>query len=296
MIARTAGTQVVEQARAKLRRRVIQRELRAVRSGHGQRVSFAIDERGVDVAGLLVRATAGLRAETVEMQRLTDALKLSNNLESMVEGLAGRDVGRRTRSARIVGALGLEDAVAWLAPLLASREGAVTDAAARALGRIGGVRSAEALLQAILRAGPRRILITELARGAPDLFVEVVLAAEQRPGVTAAAAVAAGLRRRRTAVTPLLNLLMTGNRRQRAISCRSLGWIGARDAIPSITLALRDREWRVRVSAAKALAILRAHASRPDVEPLLGDRHLKVRMAAVTALRRLDGAGAYAWR
>lgn len=294
MISRAAGVQVVEQARAKLRRRVIQHELRAVRSGRSGRVSFAIDERAVDVAELLVGETAGLGSDSAEVRRLTAALRASNNLEVMVEGLAARDGERRARSARMVGALRLEDSVAWLAPLLNSREASVAESAARALGRIGGVRSAEALVLAVQRTGPRRVLITELARSAPDLFVEALLTGPQRPVVISAAALAAGLRGRRTAVSPLLNLLIGGNRRQRAISCRALAWIGARDAIPSIALALRDRDWNVRVSAAKALASLRAHASRNEVESLLADRHAKVRKAAAHSLRRLakrEGAG-----
>ena len=63
--------------------------------------------------------------------------------------------------------------VTWLAPLLESKDRAVADAAARALGRIGGAQSARVLLMAIQRAGLRRTLIGELARAAPDLFLEV---------------------------------------------------------------------------------------------------------------------------
>lgn len=119
---------------------------------------------------------------------------------------------------------------------------------------------------------------------------------KHRPGVKSAAALAAGLRRRRTAVSPLLDLLSTGNGRQRAASCRALGWIGAKEAIPSITLAVRDRDWRVRMSAVKALAALHAEASRPEVEMLLWDRHRSVRMAAAQTMRRLVPGWRLAWR
>src|SRR3989442_8791590 len=82
----------------------------------------------------------------------------------------------------------MEQAVPWLTSLLWSKAPAVRDAAARALARIGGVRSAGALLMAIQRIGPRPSLIVALARAAPDLHLEAVLGASQRPAAHPAAA------------------------------------------------------------------------------------------------------------
>ncbi len=109
----------------------------------------------------------------------------------------------------------------------------------------------------------------------------------QRPAVAPAAAIAAGLRRRHTATRPLLALLLHGNRRERAISCRSLGWIGSGSAASVLIGPLEDPDWKVRMSAAKALGALQAEVATPNLERLLGDRNPRVRRAALTTLRRL---------
>src|SRR5439155_48680 len=162
---------------------------------------------------------------TDSLTRLVVALHRSGVADAVVAGLAEDDPLQLERCCRILGALRLEPAVPWLAPLLRSEHVAVSDRAARALGRIGGIRSAEALLAATRRAGTRRTLVVALARAAPDLFIETVLSSRRRPGLLGAAALAAGLRRRHTAVGPLLALLDSGTRRHRAISCRALGWM-----------------------------------------------------------------------
>src|SRR4029077_21030557 len=119
-----------------------------------------------------------------------------------------------------------------------------------------GTRSAEAILRAIRREGPRRTLLIELARAAPDLFLEAALCENKRTGTRTAVAIAAGLRGRRAAVAPLVALLASGSRRERAASCRALGWIKAESALPAVAASLADGDWRVRVSACKALTRL----------------------------------------
>lgn len=288
MIARASAGGVLERTRIRIRQRIIHQQLLAATAGKSQRLTLDIDDSGVDVAGLVRRVASRLRSDSPEIKRLELAFRASGITEVIVDGLAARNGRRRANSARLVGDLRVEEAVPWIAPLLASREASVAEAAARALGKIGGLRSAEALLVAIQRAGPKRTLVVELARAAPDLFIETVLSAPQRPGVVPAAAVAAGLRRRHTATGPLLGLLTAGNRRQRVVSCRALGWIGATSAIPLIALALYDREWRVRMSAAKALVSLKARTARPNLEVLLADRHPRVSRTAALALRRME--------
>lgn len=285
---RNVGTQTLERVRRNARRRAIERDLQAVIDGRSSTTGFCHDEAQVDATGILLRSTAQLAADHPGLRRLVAALASAGTLEPIVDGLAARDVHRRAHSARVIGALRLEDSVAWLVPLLASRERTVVDSAARALGRIGGVQSAEALIQAIQRFGPRRVLIAELAHASPDLLLESVLVGPRRAGVTSAAALAAGLRLRQTAVGPLLKLVIDGGRRHRVISCRALGWMGARTAIPVLESSLRDRDWRVRVSAAKALGRLHAKSARPVVSALLTDGHPKVRAAAAQALLRLQ--------
>ncbi|TMI95416.1 MAG: HEAT repeat domain-containing protein [Bacillati bacterium ANGP1] len=221
------------------------------------------------------------------VQRLVFAFKRSGTADRVVERLAAKSPQQRARSARVVGALQLTEAVPWVAALLESRDRAVLDAAARALGKIAGARSATALVLAIQRRGLSRRLVAELARAAPDLFVEVALTEPQRPAVRPALAIAAGLRRRQTAVAPLIGLLEHGSRRERVIACRALGWIGSGTAVPIIKGALIDRDWKIRMSAAKALGALHAQDAKDDLKYLQIDRNARVRKAATQALYRL---------
>ena len=279
---------LMEQARLTIRRAVVRRNLEDAAAGKSPALTIDLDEKGLDVAALVRDVTAALPPDGQALQRLVNALHRSGTTDAIIDGLAARDSVRRTRSARLVGSLGMAQAVGWLGPLLASRELPVRDAAARALGRIGGVRSAEALMLAIRRLGPSRMLIVELTRAAPDLFLEVELSGPHRPAVRSAVAVAAGLRGRHTATGPLLAMLRSGTRRERIVSSRALGWIGARHSAPVIADALGDREWKVRRSAAKALATLGAKAHTPALEMLLADRNERVRIAARRALRQLE--------
>jgi HEAT repeat protein len=236
----------------------IRHRLQAVATGESHTLAIDLDENGVDVAALICEATVDLRPGSPALERVVTAFEHAGSSDKLVDRLSATDAYLQVTGARIVGALHMELAVPWLAPLLAVRERSVRDAAARALGRIGGARSAEALMRTIQFWGLSRTLIVELARAAPDQFLESALASPRRSAARCAAAVAAGLRRRRTAVAPLMALLASGSRRERAISCRALGWIGAWSALPAITTALEDSEPRVRASAQKALIALLA--------------------------------------
>src|SRR3989442_14218870 len=98
----------------------------------------------------------------------------------------------------------MEQAVPWLTSLLWSKAPAVRDAAARALARIGGVRSAGALLMAIQRIGPRPSLIVALARAAPDPYLGAVLGGAPLPAPHPAGAAGAGVPRPATAGPPFV--------------------------------------------------------------------------------------------
>ena len=113
------------------------------------------------------------------------------------------------------------------------------------------------------------------------------LSEEDHQNVTAAAAIAAGLRRRQTAIAPLIALLSRGNPRERAISCRALGWIGSPVAAPAVRAVLNDPEWRVRLAATKALADLQAGYAYIEIYNLRADPSPRVRQAAGSTLRRL---------
>lgn len=276
----------IEQARVAMRRAAVRRQLLAVASGTRQTVSVSLDERGVDAVAILGEVTKRMRPEDLEMWRLAWSLEQAGVTQAALDGLMSQVPAERARSARFVGAMHMEDAVPWLAPLAASSDRDESQAAARALGRIGGARSAHALIGAIRHHGARRVFITELARAAPDLFLEVALSQPHRPQVTQAIAIAAGLRRRQTAVGPLLALLVNGRGRERAWACRALGWIGAATASSLLIGALDHPDWKVRLSATKALAALRTAAASPGLEKLLRDRNPRVRKAAQLARRR----------
>jgi len=264
-----------------------QTNLEAVVLGTRHKLSIDLGEKDDDFALVLYRITKPLACDSVELRRLMAEFRNSGIADAAIERLSADSRSARLQSARILGALRMPQAVTWLAPLLESKDRAVADAAARALGRIGGAQSARVLLMAIQRAGLRRTLIGELARAAPDLFLEVTLGEPQRPGLKPAAALAAGLRRRQTAVGPLVALLMHGTTRERVTSCRALGWIGSSAAVPAVVAATEDPEWRVRVAAAKALRLLHSGQAILVLERLSAERNAHVRQASAAALRRL---------
>jgi HEAT repeat protein len=271
-----------------IRKQAIRRQLQAVADGKSTVIPIDAAEARFEGARAIEEITSGFREDSFQVQLLQVAFKNSGVADRVIDHLAVKSVHERAAGARLVGALRMYEAIPWLSPLLSARDRSVADSAARALGRIGGPASATALLLAIQRRGLNRRLVCELARGAPDLFIETALAEPQRPGVRPGLAVAAGLRRRRTAITPLIALLERGSRRERVISCRALGWIGAGTAIPIIRQSLYDRDWKIRMSAAKALGALRAGSCRRDLEQLYDDRNPKVRKAARHAVRRMS--------
>jgi HEAT repeat protein len=281
----------VRRAQVRIREARLRSRLVAVASGKVDATQVTLEEPGVGVARVIEQVTHGLEAESIPVQRIVAVLTNSGAIDRTIARLDARTIQERAEAARTVGALRIHEAVPSVAPLLASNERRVADAAARALGRIGGSHSATALLSAIQRRGSSRRLVAELARSAPDLFVENALREPGKPGLRSALAIAAGLRHRKTAVMPLIALLEHGSRRERVNSCRALGWIGARSAIPVITAALLERDWKLRVSAAKALGALQAHESTPHLRYTLTDRNPRVCQAARQALRRIEGRG-----
>jgi HEAT repeat protein len=276
----------IHRARIGLRRSALRRRLQAVAAGKSKHIAIDLDDNGA--AAIVEEVTSGLGADSFALDLLVVAFKDSKTADAVVERMSSKSVRDRVASARIAGALRIYETVPWLSPLLAEQDPSVADAAARALGKIGGSPSASALLFAIRRRGPNRRLISELARGAPDLFIESALGERQTPTVRPALAIAAGLRRRHTAISHLAMLVQWGSRRERVISCRALGWIGAATTIPLIRDALQDRDWKIRLSAAKALGALRASSCRMELGYLSIDGNPRVRKAARQALYLID--------
>jgi hypothetical protein len=278
---------VMEEAQASVRRNTLRRQLRSVVAGKGGPLSIDVDDRLVDAGALISEVTRAHSMQSAPVQRIVVAFKNSGAADRAVERLSSKSPQERARNARLVGALRMYDATPWLAELLDARDRSVSDAAARALGMIGGAAAANALVKAINRRGLNRRLVAELARSAPDLFVESALREPQPQAVRPALAIAAGLRRRHAAVAPLIELMQHGSRRERVISIRALGWIKASNAVPVMIEALQDRDWKIRLSAAKALCALRAHSAVNELRYLQTDRNTRVRKAAANAIARL---------
>lgn len=286
---RTASpVRLVRDAQTGMRRSALRRQLHAVVAGKPGRLALDLDNTRLDVAAVIEEITSGRSMQSAPVQRLVVAFKGNGAADGVVERLAAKSPQQRAQSARIVGALRMYEAVPWVVELLNSRDRSVADAAARALGRIGGTSATRALTKAINRKGLNRRLVAELSRAAPDLFIETALGEPQPQSVRPALAIAAGLRRRRAAVGPLIALLQNGSRRERVISCRALGWIGAGSAVPVMVLALQDKDWKIRMSAAKALGTLRAREAKHDLKYLTIDRNARVRKAAQFALGQLS--------
>ena len=283
--------EAIHRARGEFRKAAIRRQIQSVAAGKSDHIPADAAEPRHDAAATIEEISKGLREDSLPLQLLQVAFKNSNVADRAIENLSVKSIHDRIAGARLVGSLRMYEATTWLIPLLFAKDPSVADAGARALGRIGGASSASALIAAIQRRGQNRRRISELARSAPDLFLEAAMEESERPVTRPALAIAAGLRRRRTAISPLLKLLQRGSRKERVISCRALGWIGATSAIPAIEELLDDRDWKLRMSAAKALGALHACPSKPALERLDADRNPRVRRAAKQALRRIgDGA------
>ncbi|TMD36280.1 MAG: HEAT repeat domain-containing protein [Chloroflexi bacterium] len=288
MLKRAPGVRPLEPARLAIRRALVRRHLRIVAAGKSEVLKVELTDGEVDSSALLVEFAAPLDPASEPFQRVAHAMRRSGVADAVIDGLASHEPTIRARSARIAGAMRMEEVVPWLTPLLRSTVPAVRGSAARALGRIGGIRCADALLIAIQRIGQRPSLIVALARAAPDLYLEAILGGSELRAVYPAVAMAAGLRGRRTATAALILQLRGGSRRSRTASGRALGWLGAPAGIPELTLALKHPDWRDRMAAAKALGAIRAYRPGTELWACLTDRNPRVQRSARDALRKLS--------
>ena len=185
--------------------------------------------------------------------------------EHVVDGLRHPDPRIRAASVRSCGAARLEVAVPLLGERLLDPHPGVRAAAAGALGRIGGARSADALMRAVrTRRLPAGRLARELARSAPDLYLESALQLPENRHVRAVLALAAGLRGRSTTVASILPELLTGTEAERAAAYHALGAVGGPDAVPLLIDGLFDRSPCVRQSVRGSLNRLGARVPVPD--------------------------------
>jgi HEAT repeat protein len=276
-----------------LKRSKLVRRVHAVAAGNEATLHLDLDDSDVDPGAVLLGVTRGQPQGSPTLDRLIVALRTTGAVDRLMDGLVDEHANRRQRCARLAGALRLESAVPWLGMQLNARELPVRRTAARALGRIGGFRSADLLVAAIrTRRLPSSRLIIELSRAAPDLYVEFCLGLPQNSAVRASLAAAAGLRGRRSGVEPLRLLAQNGTDRERATACRGLGLIGGHEAPPELGDALRHKAWRVRKAAARALGQVGGRSWLPELQSALYDPHPSTRYAAARALRLVRARGA----
>ena len=281
-----ARNRLVRPLQTALKRSRLTRIVRAVAAGTASTLDVDLSDPELDPGPVFLLVTRSLPAGSPVLARLVGALRSSGTVDDLMDGLIGHDPRRRERCARMVGALRFDPAVPWLGMQLNAAERPVRRAAARALGRIGGARSADLLLGALrTRRLPSSRLVIELSRAAPDLYIESCLQFPQNTAVRAQLAAAAGLRGRRSGIEPLRRLAAEGTERERATACRGLGLISNPEPGPEFRSALAHRAWRVRRAAARALGEIGDRSWLPDLQETLYDPHPSTRYAAARALR-----------
>ena len=178
--------------------------------------------------------------------------------------LKSRDASTRRRAALELAVPGKASAIGSLEPLLGDAEWPVRQAAAEALGAIGGERVAPLLLEAIRQA---------------DLVSD--------PGGAAAVrdAAVAGLARAGAPLVPaLLGALHDRHARVREGAIAALGQIGGDESVKALREALGDDRSNVRQAAAPALAHAAGRAAIAPLRDLLSHRDPATRRSAADAL------------
>jgi HEAT repeat protein len=250
-----------------------------------------LDDSELDALRVVEELARPLGTSSPKLRRLKTALAASGSLAAVLDGLVSADANRRERAARMSGALRLDEAVPWLTALLSARETHVRVAACRALGRIGGAIAADALIAALRsrRLPPSRLVI-EVARSAPDLYLECCLNLRRNASVRPSLVAALALRRRRTALNTLCRLAVAGSQRERTYACRGLAWLGDPTSSAYVALALDHRSWRVRQAAVRSLGQLGDRSHLRAVLDRLQDPNPRTRAAADQAVRILTPA------
>jgi HEAT repeat protein len=228
----------------------------------GQVASYAVDlEQQPDAGAELLRVAGAHPRGSAETRRLRLALD-ADSRNAVVDLLAARQTPLRLLAVRLCGALELEESVPWLELRLSDRNRSVREAAARSLGRIGGLRAADALLRAIPRERvPWYRLTIEITRAAPSHYLESAVGDpawhEQRPAIM----VGLALRSPDIAVAEFLAATPIAGPRDLIAACHVL----ARSAGATSWLAalLDHPDRRVRRAADRALRRLRNAGARP---------------------------------
>ena len=252
-----------------LGRRALAGRLQAIAEGRAEELDVdPVEDPGA--AADLVGYLKGVPRESLPARRLRLAVT-ARTRDHAVDRLDAHASADRELAAHLCGVLELDEAVPWLETRLQDRNRRVRLASARALGRIGGTRGAEALLRAADRARiPASRLTVELAKAAPHLFLEEAVADPEWEAVRPLLIAALGLRGHgRTSLEDLLSRVpVTGPADLRAL-CHVISKLGDRSAVPWLFGLLDHDDQDVRAAADHALRrIHRTAFGRPALGPL----------------------------
>jgi len=253
-----------------------------------------------------------------------EKMKAKRDTKGLIKALGyGRDAAVPRDVAKALGELGDPQAVAPLVGALASSEGQLRGAAAKALEQIGRP-AVERLISALDSASPhvRRFAASTLgeigdSRAAAPLIVALndddsivrenaigalVRLGDSRvvpllTGILANPAEASGVRwsaaqglgqmGAKEAVAPLVAALAGDDRLVRASAAEALGAIGDARAVDGLVAALSDGDHSVRVDAAEALGRMRAKSATKALIAVVQDEVVGVRRKAAWALGRI---------
>jgi HEAT repeat protein len=185
--------------------------------------------------------------------RVSQALKPTRLDSDLLNSLADRDPKVRIAAARLCGALRMTDSLPWLGELLKDSRPKVWDAAARALGDLGGARAVDVLMAAVDRIPQHRLAI-ELAHAASDMDIEALMREPASVQAAVVTVLACGLRRDPLRAGPLSAIAHDRRwpSRVRAAACRSLAMIGDPTTADGLRGLTSDPDAAVRTAAAKA--------------------------------------------
>ncbi len=247
---------------------------------------------------LILLVGCSVRSDFEEISRLEDTRNPGDG--TLAAYLSSSSPGIRSRAARAAGRIQSRELVPMLAPLLDDTDPAVILEAAFALGQIGLVDpdTRPEVEDLLLERASRIIAIppgtaVEVAAalgkvgGRRSREQLVQLLRDPRPQVRAGAASALARRPDPDLIDPLARLLKDSAPSVRASVCQALVRCGGRAAIPHLAAALHDTIPLVRQLAARALGFKGEDAVEPLADLLnRGEWNPHVHIAAVAALVR----------
>lgn len=261
----------------------------------GRRVPSSARPRvAAEVERLALDALRTVRGEAA--RELTGYLRGSDIVSRALRRLTSPGRVRRARAAETLGTLRAPEAVQPLVVALGDRSVEVRHVAARALGKIGGVEAAAALLAAL--DGPRRLHAGQVSRALVAMGRDAIPAARDalRGDEPTAGYVAAQLLGHLEALeaVPELVLAMVSERpvEVRVEAARALGRIGMPSAAPTLLVACApDEPEALRAAAAASLGAVGDASALGPLQALVQEPGYAVPHAAAHALVRLGFAG-----